>query len=147
MQEDFIDQAMRRPRAHLSPLLRLRMEFEDFRESLVDNPDLLVLFAEFNTRARRDERIDAVIRPLYVKWLEIVEGILRAGVADGSFRADLDAGAGALMIVGALSDFRRHSPNDLAVFQTLAAELERAVANPLAATSSLVSSEDLTDVR
>ena len=129
MQQDFKDQALRRPRQHLPPLRQLHMEFEDFRETMLDTPDLVVIFSELQDRGRRDPRIDALMRPSHDIWIGMVEEIYRLGVADGSFRPDLDPVAAATLTTGALFDFWRRTPRDLAAYDRLAAELERAVVN------------------
>jgi len=128
---DFRSQALRRPRKHLPPLTQLRMEFEDFREGMVEMPELIILFSELLDRARRDPRVDAIMRPFHGVWRAMVAEIFKAGVGDGSFRADLDPPAAAAIVTGALSDFWRRDPGDLTAFDQMAAELERGFVNPL----------------
>ena len=70
------------------------------------------------------------MRPMYQHWTASLAAILAKGVADASFRPDLDAEAGALLLTGAMSDFWRRFGFDLPAFDRLAAELERAVINP-----------------
>ena len=130
MEVDFAEQSRRRPRAHLPPLEQLRVEFEDFRESMAETPDVAILMFELLGRARRDPEIDAVMRPMYQHWTASLAAILAKGIADGSFRPDLDPEAGALLLSCAMSDFWRRFGLDLPAFDRLAAELERAVINP-----------------
>jgi AcrR family transcriptional regulator len=126
----FKEQGKRRPRINLSPLVRLRMEFEDFRENLIEHPDLAIIFSEMMDKARRDVNVEDVVAPLHTFWTGQFEHILAAGITDGSFRPDLHQRAGALLISGALSDYWRRSPKDIPTYDRLALELERAVINP-----------------
>ena len=61
---EFKAQARRRSREGKTALQLLRMEFEDFAESLTDAPDLIVVMAELSERARRDDGIAAIIDPM-----------------------------------------------------------------------------------
>lgn len=130
MRDQFIEQALRRPRVNLSPRRRLEMELEDFRETLEETPDLIVIFAEMLSRARRDEQLDDVITPLHTHWSDQLEAILADGVRDGSFRPDLNPTAQARIITGALGDFWARSPERLETYDAMAAEIMRGVANP-----------------
>jgi AcrR family transcriptional regulator len=130
MRQDFIAQSQRRPRQHLAPFEQLRLEFDDFRETMTETPELAVLFAELLQRARRDDNVAAVMAPLHAAWIGIMADIFRRGVADGSFRADLDPMAAARLTTGALGDFWRRDTDRLDAFDALVAELERAVVNP-----------------
>ena len=130
IRDQFKEQGMRRPRAHLLPLQRLRMELEDFREIIIEMPDLVIIFSEMMDKARRDPKIDDVITPLHTFWTNQFEVLLADGVADGSFRPSLDPVAGALLVAGALGDFWRRSAYDLPSYDRLAEELVRAVINP-----------------
>jgi AcrR family transcriptional regulator len=128
MHDEFRAQGQRRPRAGLSPLQCLRLELDDYRETLADMPELLDVFAELLMRSARDAKVRQVIGPLHTYWLRQIEDILARGRADGTFRADIDPRAGALMITGALKGISR-LPDKLQLFDRLAAELERAVLN------------------
>ena len=122
---DFKTQFGRRSRVGKTALDLLRMEFEDFAETLTDAPELIVVIAELSERARRDDGIAAIVSPLGSFWREQFVEILRLGTEDGSFRPDIDPIAGALIITGALSDYGRLR-GSFSSMPTLFAELERA---------------------
>lgn len=130
MRDEFVAQHLSRPRGTLTPLELLRLEFVDLKETFETNPDLLKVFSELVERGRRDTRIQAAIDPLQRKWRGIVAGILAAGKADNSMRANLDPEAGASMIIGAMRGFWQLPDATLEAFDQLAAEIERAVVNP-----------------
>ena len=122
---DFKTQFGRRSRVGKTALDLLRMEFEDFAETLTDAPELIVVIAELSERARRDDGIAAIVSPLGSFWRQQFVEILRLGTEDGSFRPDIDPIAGALIITGALSDYGRLR-GSFSSMPTLFAELERA---------------------
>ncbi len=130
MRDQFISQHQNRPRAGLSPVERLRSEFADFRETLAKNPMLFVALAELADRARRDPDVDAAIGPMRTFWHDQIVEILRDGRSDGSFRADIDPSAAALIIAGALNASHRHPQMRLVLFDRVCEELMRAVRNP-----------------
>ncbi|WP_193337196.1 TetR/AcrR family transcriptional regulator [Devosia beringensis] len=125
---DFRDQALRHPRDGKTALQKLHLEFNDFRETMRDMPDLVIVLTELVARSRRDPVIAGIMTPIYEFWRNQFVDIFRLGIADGSFRADTDAEAAALIIAGALSDcWRRPNPGSPRLEQMLA-ELERAFA-------------------
>ncbi len=130
MREDFIAQDIARPRAGLPALDQFRLELSDYRASLASDFELLLAFAELQGRSRRDPKVRAAIGPMETHWRAKFERMLAQGRHEGRFRADIDPAAAAIMVVGALSAFPRFHGSDLAAFDRLAAELERAVANP-----------------
>lgn len=130
IRDQFAAQGWRRPRRHLPALRRLEMELEDFRETIEQTPDLVVVFVEMQSRARRDRQVDDVINPLHVFWNSQFETIFADGVSDGTFRQNLDPLAQARIISGALGDFWSRSPEQLEAFDAMAAEIVRGVLNP-----------------
>jgi AcrR family transcriptional regulator len=131
MKLEFQAQSRSRPRAHLSPADQLEHEFDDFRELLTERSELLALMNELIERGRRDPVVDAAMRPLLCVWREMLSGILAAGRDDGSFRADMDPGYAALMLIGAMIGFCRNPDPSLQNFERYRAELRRAVRNPI----------------
>ena len=102
MKADFIAQHMRRSREGLSPLAQLEMQIEEFRELRDENPELLQVMDELTRRSRHDENAARHIHPLRARWHQQFVDILVAGVADGTFRADLDPVGAASMVIGSL---------------------------------------------
>jgi AcrR family transcriptional regulator len=130
LHQQFRDQHVTRPRRHLGVAERLALEFVDFREVALDRPEAMMVFSELIERARRDERIGAAILPLKHKWRQTLVDLLREGVADGTFRPDIDADAAASIILSAMIGFCRNRSKDPETYERLAAELQRAIRNP-----------------
>ena len=129
---DFKLQAIRNSRDGKSALERLRMEFDDFRETTQDTPELIIALTALVEKARRDTEIGAIITPMYDLWRNQFADIFRQGIADGSFRPNLDPTAAALITTGALSDYWRQWTSFRASLDQLMAELERAfIATPV----------------
>jgi AcrR family transcriptional regulator len=127
IRRDFRAQALRHSRDGKSGLEQLHLEFDDFRETMRDTPELISILTELGERARRDETIAEIVTPLTHFWRGQIADIFRLGIADGSFRPDLDPEAAALITTGALSDcWRRFSITRINQLEPLLAELERA---------------------
>lgn len=127
---EFRGQSISRPRAHLPPAEQLEHEFRDFEEMYTDKSDVLVVMSELLERARRDDLIRATILPVLAKWRAILAALFARGVADGSFRPDLDPEPAAQMLIGAMVSFSRGPDPTPSNFERLCAELRRAVRNP-----------------
>jgi AcrR family transcriptional regulator len=126
LRHDFKAQAMRHPRDGKTGIERLHLEFDDFRETVRDMPDLVVVLTELIARARRDPIVAQIMIPMREFWKDQIADVFRLGIADGSFRADIDPDAAALIITGALSDCWRRTDMSPALLDQLLAELERA---------------------
>ena len=126
LRHDFKAQAMRHPRDGKTGIERLHLEFDDFRETVRDMPDLVVVLTELIARARRDPIVAQIMIPMREFWKDQIVDVFRLGIADGSFRADIDPDAAALIITGALSDCWRRTDMSPALLDQLLAELERA---------------------
>ncbi|MDB5541614.1 MAG: hypothetical protein JWQ89_3341 [Devosia sp.] len=127
MRDDFRAQSLLRPRDHLSPAERLEHEFYDFSEMFFEYGDTLAVMSELMERARRDSVINAVMRPILAKWHQMIAAILGDGIADGTFRPDLDPHPGALMVMSTLIGFCRGPDPSPQYFERLCAELRRAL--------------------
>jgi len=125
---DFRAQAQRHSREGKTALEQLHLEFDDFRETMRDMPDLVIVLTELVARSRRDPVIAGIMTPIYEFWRNQFVDIFRLGIADGSFRADTDAEAAALIITGALSDCWRRPNTGTPRLEQMLAELERAFA-------------------
>ena len=130
MREEFQQQHLNQPRDGLSPEAMLLLEIEQFRTNRRDNPQLIAVMEEMSRRARFDANIARHIMPMRAVWLEHITRILAAGIADGTFRGDLEPVAGAYLVIGALisaSSFHL----DEAGFDRVVAELLRCLqSNP-----------------
>lgn len=126
IRSDFKAQAMRHPRTGKNGLEQLRLELEDFRETVVEMPELIIILTELVERARRDAAVAAIMLPMRDFWRQQFADIYRLGRADGSFRPDLDPEAAALISTGALSECWRQAKTSLSTLDQLLAELERA---------------------
>ncbi|WP_332700703.1 TetR/AcrR family transcriptional regulator [Devosia sp.] len=134
LRRDFRAQAARRPRAGKSGLEQLHLEFDDFRETVLEMPDLIIILTELIARARRDAAVAEIMIPMREFWRKQVADVFRLGIADGSFRPDIDPDAAALITTGALSDCWRRSDISRSLLDQVLAELERAFVqtpNPL----------------
>ncbi len=129
LRSDFERQHRRRPREGLSPMERLRREFADFRDNCESNPELVTVLAELGERARRDPEVQAELAPMRAYWHSQIAGVLNEGRENGSFRHDLDAQAGASIVIGTLTGSRRQPDPSLEHFEAICAELLRSFQN------------------
>ncbi len=130
LRDEFRAQYARHTREGLSAVEELRLEFADFRETLTDNREAFTVLSELAARAKRDEKIAAVMTPLHAFWHSMVVDIVERGRLDGSFRPDVDAEAAASMIIGAMIGSQRREGDTIAFYDRVAAELERSLTNP-----------------
>ncbi len=82
-----------------SALDRLRAEFSDIRARLKESPEQLVVLTELAVRAWRDETVDRLLRYLDQGWRGHLTSILRQGIKQKEFRADLDVPATANLLM------------------------------------------------
>lgn len=122
---DFQDQALRHPRDGKTALQQLHLEFDDFRETVVEMPELIIILTELVERSRRDAAVAEIMLPMRDFWRGQFADIFRLGIADASFRPDLDPEAAAQICTGALSECWRQSDNSLPLLDQVLAELER----------------------
>lgn len=121
MKEDFMEQYYRYPREDLDPAQLLDLEIEKHRATRRDNPELLLVMEEMGRRARHDPTIARYIDPMRGYWRQQIIDILKDGVADGSFRADLDPEAACYMVIGtmiAMSIYRLEDGPDVTAAKT-----------------------------
>ncbi|KRA97748.1 hypothetical protein ASD83_11680 [Devosia sp. Root685] len=129
LRTDFKSQALRHPRRDLPGLAQLRIEFDEFRETVAEMPEVIGVLSELVDRARRDASIADIILPMQSFWTGQFAEIFRIGIADGSFRPDIDPDAAAIMVTASLSDCWR--PHRRASLELVIAELERAFSLPV----------------
>ncbi len=130
LRDAFIQQTVDRPRAHLSAAKRMELEFVDFHEIAFERPEIMLVFSELLERGRRDERIAVSIRPMKHRWRQILADLLTEGVADGTYRPDIDPQAFASIMMSAVIGFCRNPNKDAATFDRLVDELRRSIRNP-----------------
>jgi AcrR family transcriptional regulator len=85
-----------------SALELLRAEFSDVRLRLKQSPDQLVVLTELAVRARRDPIIAQMLQYLDQGWRSHLFSVLEMGVADGTFRSDLNIGSTAELLMSQL---------------------------------------------
>ena len=124
LRDDFRSQALRHPKAGLNGRAQLRQEFNEFRETVAEMPELIGILSELVDLSRRDPSIAEIILPMQAFWTGQFTQIFRLGVADGSFRPDIDPAAAAIIVTAALSDCWR--PHRRPFLEPVIAELERA---------------------
>lgn len=127
LRDDFARQNIMRPRDGLDAVELLEAEFEDFRENMVERPQIFVVLAELIERARRDENVANVLAPMRGYAHREFTRILTKGRDEGRFRPDLDPEAAALMVHGALVATQRVPEPDTHIFDRTCAELLRAL--------------------
>lgn len=129
LRNDFKAQALRHPKAGLKGGEQLRQEFNEFRETVADMPELIGVLSELVDLSRRDPSIAEIILPMQAFWTGQFTRIFQTGVEDGSFRRDIDPAAAAIVTTAALSDCWR--PHRRAALEPVIAELERAFFLPV----------------
>lgn len=128
MRDEFVAQHLSHPRDGLDPVARLKLEFEEYRETCLHNPDLLAVMEELSRRATHDPNIACHLAPMKARWRQEFVDILTEGKAAGLFRADLDPEAGAAMIIGAMVVFRARPEETLnRLYDRVVAEILRSV--------------------
>jgi AcrR family transcriptional regulator len=135
----FRGQSIMRPRAHLSAVEKMDLEFVDFREIVFERPEIMLVFSELMERGRRDERIAEAILPVKKKWRRIMVDLLSEGVSEGVYRPDLDPDSFATILMSTMIGFCRNRHKDAAAFDRLVAEIKRAIRNPASDQSAVLS--------
>ena len=76
----------------LSALDRLRQEFSDGRFYLNHHPEMLLVMQEFALRGKRDPEVQKTVDQMNAHWRDGIARMVRAGVAEGTFRDDIPPG-------------------------------------------------------
>lgn len=84
----------------LTPLLELRLEFDDLRLRFRETPEMMAVLGELFGRARRDPALAGILQRLDDGWRGYLISILARGVQSGAFRPglDLETTATAIMV-------------------------------------------------
>jgi AcrR family transcriptional regulator len=69
---------------------RLRQEFSDGRYYSEDEPKMVLVMEELRLRGKRDPEVKKVVETMYGYWRMNLKQMVEAGIADGTFRNDLD---------------------------------------------------------
>jgi AcrR family transcriptional regulator len=69
---------------------RLRQEFSDGRYYLRRQPEMLLVIHEFALRGKRDPEVQKVVDQMNYHWRLGIEQMVKQGIGDGTFRADID---------------------------------------------------------
>ena len=77
----------------------LRQEFIDARFYHERYPELEVVLQEFALRANRDPAVKKAVDSIVKSWRAWIESMVRLGLAEGSFRQDLDLGTAIPMLM------------------------------------------------
>jgi AcrR family transcriptional regulator len=73
-----------------TPLERLRGEIREFQYLLRERPEMFIVLAELVLRSLRDPAIHGMIQWLDHAWHAYLAQLLREGIQQGDFRANLD---------------------------------------------------------
>jgi len=122
---EFTDLLIRNPRAGLSSLDQLKLEFSDYRETLKSRPIILQAMGELTRRAQHDPAVARHIDPINDEWREQISAVLTTGRDDGTFRADMDIEAATHLVMAGLMSMPSHRPLDEQKFDRVEAELLR----------------------
>jgi len=87
----------------LPALDRLRQEFSDGRYYLQEHPEMLLVMQEFTLRGKRDPQVQTVVERMGGHWRRGIEELVRQGLTDGTFRADMEASEITLMLMAIFS--------------------------------------------
>jgi len=81
----------------------LRQEFIDAQFYHDRYPELQVVMEELSLRSKRDLAVETALQSLLKSWRFWIETIVREGIAEGSFRQDLDTEKTIPMLMAVLS--------------------------------------------
>jgi AcrR family transcriptional regulator len=126
MRDDFVAQNANNPRDGLSARQQLAAQIGEHRDLVLNNPQLLQVMGELSRRALHDDNIARHLLPMRQGWMNQFIAILQLGIADGSFRSNLDPAAAAHVIVGALVTFQQ-SQAQTDFYDSVVAELFRSI--------------------
>jgi AcrR family transcriptional regulator len=87
----------------LAALDRLRQEFSDGRFYLKHHPEMLLVMQEFTLRGKRDPEVQKTVDQMNAHWRDGIERMVRAGIADGTFRDDIPVGEMLSMLMAILT--------------------------------------------
>jgi AcrR family transcriptional regulator len=110
-----------------TPLEQIRGELAEMQYLLQEKPEMFIVMSELTLRSLHDPAIHAHIAWLDKGWHDYLEQVLRQGLEQGLFRADLDADSAATWLILLIKGTTLHFlTNPGAVdFDRIQAEVER----------------------
>jgi AcrR family transcriptional regulator len=91
---------------------RLRQEFSDGRYYFEHQPQMLMVLQEFTLRGRRDPEVQKVVEMMYGHWRRNLEKMVVAGLAEGTFRSELNPEETLAMLLCVFSGASARRDND-----------------------------------
>jgi AcrR family transcriptional regulator len=91
---------------------RLRQEFSDGRYYYEHQPQMLMVLQEFTLRGRRDPEVQKVVEMMYGHWRQNLEKMVVAGLAEGTFRSELNPEETLAMLLCVFSGASARRDND-----------------------------------
>jgi AcrR family transcriptional regulator len=82
-----------------TPLERIRGELAEMQYLLQEKPDMFIVLDELILRSLHDPAIHNMIKWLDEGWHTYLEQVIRDGIEQGLFRADLDPGSAATWMI------------------------------------------------
>jgi AcrR family transcriptional regulator len=109
-----------------TPLERIRGELAEMQYLLQEKPDMFIVLDELILRSLHDPAIHSMIKWLDEGWHSYLEQVIRDGIEQGLFRADLDPGSAAnWMILLTKGTTLHYMTNPEAIdFERIKAEVE-----------------------
>lgn len=89
-------------------LQRLRQYFKAVAKEARSTPEPMIVLNELTARAARDETIRGPLREYEERWLAAFSSVLREGIGEGLFRADLDVEGTAWAIKAIVREMSSH---------------------------------------
>jgi AcrR family transcriptional regulator len=82
---------------------RLRQEFSDGRHYFKHESRMFLVMQEFALRGKRDPEVQKIVDQMNFYWRQGLEQMVREGVEDGTFRADIEPQAMLAMLMSIFS--------------------------------------------
>ncbi|HWU64684.1 MAG TPA: TetR/AcrR family transcriptional regulator [Ensifer sp.] len=127
MRQEFHEHYERLGRKDSAPLEELRLLIRDYKEVMLNKPELLQLMDALGHRAAFDQEIALTIGEMRRHWYSLFVKVLQRGKDSGDFRSSLNPEAAAHMIVGALVAFQYKPRSLLPLFDSVGEEIIRSI--------------------
>ena len=109
----------------LSPREALHADFQHVLAQMQAHPDNFIVLQELFLRSRRDEAICRMFATVDKHWHAYLSALLQAGVAQGSFRADLDTQVAATLIMTSFKGLSMHTRPNVTEAQQVIDQIEQ----------------------